>query len=299
MTSLEQWLDRSFGIIGKNGLEVQFPCPKCSHPSFFFNLSKKVGYCHRASCNYKPNIKLLNRHTRTQFGDFSTDEADFPEQPSNLPVEIPESELVVDMYNGGYVTRFPNVVAGLQARNLPPVIQYRYGLRYDGTYIYVPVYFEGKLVNYVGRRAFHLDQDALERAGIKKYQYCTGAKTQHYLFDWDRVKLQDKVTFTENTFNAMWLGDVLWGSTNFGSTLSDTQIELIRFSKIQSVVLLWDEGAESRASKAVTKLSRLGIAACSVWMKGQPDTHSLETLTHWVQTAHEYAMLGKPCLRTY
>lgn len=297
MATLEQWLDRNFTITSKNGFEVQFNCPKCEHPSFFFNLGKKLGYCHRASCHYSPTIKELNRLARTAFGDVVTDEAHLPAKPSTVKIELPASELLVDKADGEYVTRFPKVVEGLALRNVDVQKVYRFGLHYDGTYIYVPVYYEGKLVNYVGRRAFHRDAE-LELAGIKKYQYCFGAKTSHYIFDWDRVKLQDKVTFTENTFNGMWLSDKLWGSTNFGSSLSNTQIELIRFSRIQSVVMLWDEGAEKRADKAVQKLGALGIAACAVYIKGQPDKHPIEQLTQWVTKAHENAMIGKQCLQT-
>ena len=296
MASLEQWLGKSFSIIGKSGREIQFPCPKCKHPSFFFNLDKKIGYCHRAGCHWKPRIKDLNRFTRTQFGNLVTDEADLPAVPAVVKIELPTSEPLIIKQDGVLKTRFPSAVEGLAKRHLSGQILSRFNLHYDGTYIYVPVYYEGKLVNYVGRRAFHLDKE-LEAAGIPKYQYCTGAKTQHYLFNWDQVRLQDKVTFTENTFNAMWLTDTLWGSTNFGSSLSRTQMELIRFSRIQSVVLLWDEGAELRAGKAIQSLNKLGINACAVWLKGQPDSHSFEQLGEWVTKAHQYAILGKPCLK--
>lgn len=290
---LESWLNKSFGITAKTGNEVQFPCPKCGHSSFYFNIVKMIGFCHRATCNFRPTIKDLNRHTRIQFGNSVYKRID--DNPTNVPraaeIVLPEADLLVTKEDGLLVTRYQNAVEEVSKRGVSPEDQFRFKLAFNGIRVYVPVYYQGKLVNYVGRRAWWKDKE-LDAAGVPKYEYCTGAKTQDFIFNWDEMKLRDKLSLTENTFNGIWLMNRCDGSTNFGSSLSRVQLELIRMSKVKSVVLLWDEGADARAIKACKSLQKLSIPAAFVKMKGQPDNHPVEKLIEWSQKAHELARLG-------
>lgn len=291
--SLESWLNKNFGVVGKSGDEVQFPCPKCSHSSFFFNLKKQIGFCHRARCNYKPNMKDLNKHTRIQFGDASYKAVN--DNPHNVPrateIVLPEADLLVTKEDGKLVTKYGNAVLEVNSRGVSPEMQFRFKLAFNGVRVYVPVYYQGKLVNYVGRRAWWKDAE-LEAAGVPKYEYCTGAKTSDFLFNWDEMKLRPELTLVENTFNGIWLMNKCNGTSNFGSNLSLVQVELIRLSKVKSVVFLWDEGAEARAAKSCTKLQKLGIPASFLRITKQPDNHPIESLVGWVQNAHVKARLG-------
>ena len=291
---LEGWLNKSFGIAGKSGNEVNFPCPKCGHPSFFFNLVKHVGYCHRATCNWKPTIKDLNRHTRIQFGNTVYRRID--DIPTNVPraveIALPEAALLVTKVNGQLVTLYQNAVEEVSKRGVTPEDQFRFKLAFNGIRVYVPVYYQGKLVNYVGRRAWWKDAE-LDAAGVAKYEYCKGAKTNDFIFNWDEMKLREKLTLVENTFNGIWLMNKCDGTTNFGSSLSRVQIELIRMSKVKSVVFLWDEGADARATKACRQLQQLSIPAAFIKMTGQPDNHPAEKLIERVQEAHRLARLGQ------
>jgi hypothetical protein len=296
---LEGWLNKSFGITGKSGDEVQFPCPKCKHSSFFFNIKKQIGFCHRATCNYKPRIKDLNRHTRTQFGNAVYEQID--DNPNNVPrvheIVLPEADLLVTKVDGELHTKYANAVLEVDNRGVTPEDQFRFKLAFNGIRVYIPVYYQGKLVNYVGRRAWWKDEE-LERAGVPKYEYCTGAKTNDFIFNWDEMKLRDKLVLVENSFNGIWLMNKCNGTTNFGSSLSKVQIELIRLSRVKSVVFLWDEGAEKRASVACASLQKLGIPAAFLKITRQPDNHSAEQLTAWVQGAHELARLGHTQVNT-
>lgn len=291
---LEDWLNKSFGIIGRSGDEVNFPCPKCHHSSFFFNVVKHIGYCHRASCNWKPTIKDLNRHTRIQFGNPVYTRIN--DNPMSVPrvseIVLPESNLLVTKVNGQLMTSYQNAVEEVAKRGVTPEYQFRFKLTFNGIRVYVPVYYQGKLVNYVGRRAWWKDAE-LDAAGVPKYEYCKGAKTNDFIFNWDEMKLRDQLTLVENTFNGIWLMNECNGTTNFGSSLSKVQIELIRMSKVKSVVFLWDEGADARATKACRDLQRLSIPAAFVKMKGQPDNHPVEKLVACSQEAHKLAKLGK------
>lgn len=96
----------------------------------------------------------------------------------------------------------------------------------------------------------------------------------------------------ENTFNAIWLRDHINCSTNFGSHLSDAQAQkIIDAPRVETIIFLWDEGAETRAEKAIEKIRKFrggkNLAAC--YMKGQPDDHSLETLKKWASATVEAA----------
>ena len=290
---LERWLNKSFGITSKSGNEVQINCPKCGGSVLYFNLVKAIGYCHRASCHWTPTIKDLNKYARTQFENLVYKRVD--DNPTNAPraveITLPEAALLVTKEDGLLVTRYQNAVEEVAKRGVSPEDQFRFKLAFNGIRVYVPVYYQGKLVNYVGRRAFWKDKE-LDAAGVPKYEYCKGAKTQDFIFNWDEMRLRDKLTLVENTFNGIWLMNKCDGSTNFGSSISKVQLELIRMSKVKSVVLLWDEGADARAARACQQIQKLSIPAAFVRMKGQPDNHPIEKLIEWSQKAHELARLG-------
>jgi hypothetical protein len=161
----------------------------------------------------------------------------------------------------------------------------KWNIHYDpiSTRIIVPVYEEGKLVQYVGRLLWGVDADATE----KRYKYASGASIGKYLLGWGEAKRWEKLTLVENTFNAIWLRDKLYCSTNFGSHLSIEQIDKIEKSKVKSVVLLWDEGAEARAEKAVRQLHKRAINAVYLVIKGQPDNYALEDVVEICNNAHQ------------
>ena len=57
------WIHRNFSVerYNESKSEVQFQCPKCHHPRFYFNLKKKVGFCHRARYHFKPSLEELTK----------------------------------------------------------------------------------------------------------------------------------------------------------------------------------------------------------------------------------------------
>lgn len=168
----------------------------------------------------------------------------------------------------------------------------KWNIHFDPTTnrIIVPVYEEGKLVQYVGRLLWGVRGTG---AGDKRYKYASGASIGKYLLGWGEAKRWEKLTLVENTFNAIWLRDKLYCSTNFGSHLSKEQIDKIEKSKVKSVVLLWDEGAEARAEKAVRQLHKRAINAVYLVIKGQPDDYRLEDLIEICNNAHEQTKGGK------
>jgi hypothetical protein len=288
---LDAWIAKNFEVSSVQGQELQFPCPKCGFEKFYFNTSKKVGYCHRVSCHYKPGLKELSKKARTKWNGLGDAQIEAPK--AKKAVILPaEARPLVDRLDGELVTEFHDVVDYVAGRGVSPAKQFQFKLHWDGTYVYIPVYFEGKLVNYVGRVAWWVD------TGLKRYAYATGASTRDYLFNWDTAKLWSNLVLVENTFNGIWLSEHCYATTNFGSDLSLTQVELIAKSKVKKVVLLWDEGAEWSAGRARGRLIEAGVSATILKIKGQPDDHAIGDLMPWI----DYALLNpenKAIIETY
>lgn len=214
-----------------------------------------------------------------------------PEEDTQAPapeVSLPEgAQQVVYYENGKLKTKLPTACEEIRKRGVSPENQARFKLRFDGQRVYIPVYREGKLVNYVGRAAWWFDHD------LKRYKYPYGHSITKHLFNWDEARLWPKLTLVENTFNAIWLREALHCSTNFGSNLTLDQVQLICNSKVQSVAILWDEGADKKAEDAVNALATdFGIPAAYCKLTGQPDDHTLDLLIEAAEATHEASRQG-------
>lgn len=290
--SLASWIDRNFVVRNRVGAEVQFACPKCGHPNFYFNLAKKVGHCHRDTCLFDPTMKemiALVGYPPAEEGPSPF--RDIEETPEAKEMELPSgsSPLIEVISPGKKVTRYPEVVEILQKkRHLTPDQIFKWDFHTDGRRIYVPVYHEGKLVTYIGRIIW-----GLEQPGDKRYKYPHGVNMMRYLFGWAEARYWETLVLVENTFNSIWLRDELNCITNFGSHLSNDQIELMTHApNLREVIFLWDEGAEKRAAKAVRKLRNIRFHSTCCMIKGQPDDHSVEDLKRWVELSRESARKG-------
>ncbi len=279
--TLEDWLNVSFGVTSKNGYEVTFPCPECGHERFSFNTQLKVGHCFRPSCGYAPTIKMLNVRSRTQIGVVINSEAQHYKKPAPK-LEIPsEAKPLVELVDGQLMTKFERASSEVCKRGVSYENQYRFKFQFDGQRVYIPVYSNGELINFVGRAAWWKELD------IPRYKYATGASTRATLFNWDEMKSKEHIVLVENTFNGIWLMDEFNATSNFGSDLSKDQINLIHLSGVKRVVILWDEGAEKLARRAVTRLREKAVQAIALKIQGQPDNHTIDALRPWLQFALE------------
>lgn len=298
MTKVETWLLNSFAVDNNVGAEYKFPCPHCSHYNFYFNSRKLKGFCHRASCHFSPSLKDLVKIV----GHGPDEEAGFIPFPANnlddkqTKIILPETAEPLIWLDGGVdmpMTNYQMVVQELRKeRNVGTKDVIKWNIHYDpiSHRVIVPVYEEGKLVQYVGRLLWSFKGDWSKE---KRYKYGSGASIGKYLLGWGEAKRWKKLVLVENTFNAIWLRDKLYCSTNFGSHLSTEQIDKIEKSKVKSVVLLWDAGAEERAEKAVRQLHKRAINAVYCVIKGQPDNYHLENLEAMCNNAHEQSLNGR------
>ncbi len=296
--SVEQWLDKYFLIRNREKKELTFSCPKCGHRSFYFNISKKVGHCHRASCLFDPTLAKLAEYIGVPSP--LEDESHFHFQDIEAPkeqVEInlpPEAVPLVTMDEGKYLSIYPEIVRILNKdRNIRTSDIFHWDIHTDAHKVYVPIYSEGKLVSYIGRVIW-----GHELPGEKRYKYPSGVDVTQHLFGWHQAKYWDSLVLVENTFNSIWLRQHFNCSTNFGSHLSDAQADkIIRTPNLKSITFLWDEGAEGRAEKAIKKLRKknAGLYMSYVSMKGQPDDYHHSTLKIWASEATQASREGITC----
>lgn len=293
--ALLQWLSRHFQIVDhiKHRKEVILTCPQCSRPKLYFSLSKRVGYCHYAKCQWHvapPKLKDLVAIVGYGPEEAETTFLDIPDpEPIAQETSLPEdAQALCTMKLGRLYTSYPMASQAVAERGVEPMDQFRFGLAFNGNYIYIPIYSEGKMMSYLGRKAWWYKTTG------KRYDNASGTYTSHYLFNWDEARAWPRLTLVENTFNAIWLRDYCQTVSTFGSRLSDKQAKLIASRPFESVALLWDEGTSISAGKAVERLkTKYGLWACQGIMTGQPDGYSLDWLMTAVDDIHTAAKNGE------
>jgi len=273
--TIARWLSQHFSYkhfsFNKENGEANFPCPKCSHNSFYFNVYRGVGYCHRAGCVYKPTLADLTELTGTKpsiAGSYliSRDRRVFVKEKDQDSIHIPPWSPIVRIDNGQLVTDHPEEFKSLQSRGLTSQDMYRWGITTHNDRIYIPVYYKGKLVQYVGRKKWwnYIDPDP-------KYKYAKGRGIGFYLFGWDEAQSWPWITLVENTFNAIWLRDKLNCVSVFGGRVTEHQADLIAQSKVSKVITLMDEGNHKNHSYF---LKKKGVNTKQIIIVGQPDQYN-------------------------
>ncbi len=286
MRALDFLNARFKGSYNKKTAEFHFSCPKCGHSQFYFNCRKGLGNCKRASCHWSPNLKEMMNFV----GSSSSVELETRiEVKEKIKVDLPtDATPLLSRDLTPHCNRCATAIEHIEVdRFISKQKQYQYNLHEIENRIIIPVYYKNNLVNYVGREKWW----NLVQSNIR-YKYCPGVNTSDFIFNWDQLSFIKQLTLVENTFNAIWLQE-LGVSTNFGSSLSEKQATMIGDSNIKSVVLMWDEGANISAEKAVNKLKNLGVKAVFIKILGQPDKHSYDCIKNMIRLAHELAKIGK------
>lgn len=264
------WLLTAFAVNKRNGAELQFNCPECDHPSFYFNVKKQIGFCHRATCRETFTLdKLIDKvgHSPTLAGYMpELDTPMYTQKEIKLPKEAKQIE------------HEDTAVAALAYRGVTWDHIKKFRIHQDDQRLYVPVYEGGELRQYNSRRVDKTKApEEWFEAGPKPYKYASGHPITNYFLGFDEARLWDRIVLVENTFVSMWLRD-LNATACFGSHLSDTHIDKLLHSNIKHVTFLWDAGTEYASQKAQRKLKALGIPSKVVCIERQPDNHTKEEI---------------------
>jgi hypothetical protein len=273
-----QWLLGAFAVNQRVGDELNFDCPSCGHESCYFNVRKQQGYCHSASCHAKFDMRAM------------TDLIGYPPELAGYvpgmekkekvigPVELPKgAELILQSHED---------VQALALRGVEWSMIQKFHLHRNETHIIVPIYDEGELVQYNSRRINrNVTKDkwfSAIQSNVLRYKYASGRPITNFFLGWEECKLWERIVLVENTFVSMWLRD-LGVTTNFGSYLSDTQIDKLVHSNIKHITFLWDgpdafgRGAAD-PQKAQKKLKKAGIPSVIKHIRGQPDDYDKDTI---------------------
>lgn len=287
MKALDFLNSRFRGSYNKKTFEFHTTCPKCSHSQFYFNTRKGLGHCKRANCHWSPTLKELISFVGSS-ASVDLDDSEVPKK-EKVKVTLPsDATPLLSRDLTAHCIRCETTISHLEAdRNISRKKQFQYNIHETENRVFVPIYFNNDLVNYVGRaKWWYLVQSD------QRYKYHPGASTSDFIFNWDQMKFIKQLTLVENTFNAIWLSE-LGVSTNFGSSLSQNQCSLIENSNIKSVVLLWDEGSEINAEKAVNRLKNAGVRSIFIKICNQPDDHTEDCIKNMVRLGHQEAERGK------
>lgn len=284
--AVKAWLHRTLGIDheSEDGIEVCPPCPKCGGDKFYFNIKSQLGICHKASCDFRCNI-----HHLIEIVGFPPGAAGIYDKDDEPEIELPPLKSLP----GWPVLTMDNMTYNLEAleylrsRKVPDRIIRTWGLTCDGQRIYVPILDGKDIVNFNSR----LLPSCIGNG--RKYLYAEGRYTGRYILGWEECRDWTRLSLVENTFVSLSLRNDLHCSTTFGSNISNVQAALIGGSRIRTVSVCWDEGAELKAEKAIKKLHDKGVKAAYWRIKGQPDDYP-EKVREWVARVYEAAERGSP-----
>jgi hypothetical protein len=287
------WILGSFSVSSQFQNEFKFPCPRCRHQNFYFNSRKQIGFCHRDSCHWKPTLQDLIDiigHSPDMAGYIPS--LDNKEEKTVGEVTLPKGCWLIVDRNLNADNSDIYVFNALAYRGVPNSVTSCCDFYADKESIIIPVHQDRKLVQYV-RRFIDRNKEPKDCFNVegRRYDYFSGVPITNFLYRWDTHKHTSKqLTLVENTFNALAYDHEEYPfSTNFGSHLSDTQVNLIVRSRIRTVVVMWDEGANSQ--KAVIKLRNAGVRACPAFVKGQPDDHPEQKIRLLSQFCHRELLL--------
>ncbi len=271
--ALIDYFHRTSGVDGQpNPNEVKTTCPLCGKSKLYFNVVRGVGICHSAGCDWHEKVLLTDL---IEIFGFSPDQhGSWEDAPEYIrkEVNLPGNPVLLRGADRELMTYSEPALTYLRGRGIDDLVTLNWGLTCDGERIYVPIYdIDGSLVNYNSR--------LLPGCDGRKYLYCVGAKTSHYILGWQECRDWDDLALVENTFVSLAYRSRMHCTTTFGSNVSELQADSIAESGIKRVALLWDEGAEEGADRALKKFAERGVRAAYWKIEGQPDDHAIE----WVE----------------
>lgn len=270
--ALLDYFHRTSGVNGRpNENEVKTICPLCGADKLYFNISRVIGLCHSASCAFHDKVTLDD--LIEIFGFAPSQQGNWEDAAEHIQKEVilPGYPILFRAIND-LMTYSEPALKYLRGRGIDDMITLNWKLTCDGERIFVPIYDDrGILRNYNSRLLPGYDG--------RKYLYCTGAKTSHYILGWQECRDWEDLALVENTFVSLAYRARMHCTTTFGSNVSDTQADLIAESGIKRVAILWDSGAEAGADRALKKFDERGVRACYWRILGQPDNYSIE----WIQ----------------
>lgn len=285
--ALIDWFHRTSGVNSQpNPDEVNTTCPLCGSDKLYFNVRKQVGVCHSAGCEWHDKVFLDDLIEVFGFSPSQHGEWEDAPEIAQKEVVLPGYPVLIRAAGRELMTYSEPALKYLRGRGIDDQVTLNWGLTCDGERIFVPIRdVDNNLRNYNSR--------LLPGYEGKKYLYCVGAKTSHYILGWGECRDWEDLALVENTFVSLAYRGQMHCSTTFGSSVSDVQADLIAESGIRRVAILWDENAEAGADRALKKFDERGIRAAYWKIKGQPDDYPLDWVAEKCAEIKQAADSGK------
>ncbi len=285
--ALIDWFHRTSGVNGQpTPDEVNTTCPLCGSDKLYFNVRKQVGVCHSASCQWHTKV-FLNELIEV-FGFSPSQYGEWEDAPEHVQKEVvlPGYPVLFRGSDRELMSYSAEALEYLRGRGIDDEVTLNWGLTCDGERIYVPILdSDGALRNFNSRLLPGYDG--------KKYLYCVGAKTSHYILGWGECRDWEDLALVENTFVSLAYRGRMHCSTTFGSNVSDVQADFIAESGIRRVAILWDENAEAGADRALKKFDERGVRAAYWKIRGQPDDYPIDWVAEKCAEIKQAADSGK------
>lgn len=299
---LQGWLEQYVDTKSGGGYERRLQtCPKCLNDEYklYVNCSDKVWVCY--VCDWGRYLKdatvLMSAVSGRTLFDVRKEvlQAVKPAPSGDLteklmgvffkPQELkPEKELLeialpgADSFNGLTSQKVYNYAIG-RGLTHDEVVQYRLRaslkLRgYKGPFCVTPVYYEGRAVNWQGRRV----------EGDFEPKYVSYDDISNWLWPIDdlfiaHIRATGRAVLVEGTYDAAGMWRVgMPGLATFGKKISDAQIELLRRFGVREVWVAWDADAARTSDK---KLHTALGAKKKVGMRGEIETAALRLRRHF------------------
>lgn len=271
---LKGWISTYTDVKSTDGPEFRICCPECDNKKYklYINEHKKLWVCH--VCQFGRGIRdvvvLLSAVSgRTSISIISElVQTVAPIKDSNFTFvkdsEVPDAVAEVVSLPG--TTNFKSMVGtaamnyakarGLCERDVSLLkltasskLTHN-GNSLSGPFLIFPVFFQGDIVAYQGRRIYEVEPKYVSYGNIKKFLWPLD-KILYDVFD-------GTVCITEGVFDALGLiKKGIPAVCTFGKSLSKHQINLLLKMNLKSITFAWDLDAENEIMAAINNISGL------------------------------------------
>jgi hypothetical protein len=309
VTGLETFLDTLGAKKTSKPDEWLMECWVCNAPKLYFNVVKVKGFCvkcwePRSLEDIAQKTAGINKHQVYQYiadaklaamrvtglkdsileGLHGTTRSGFRELP-----EISFPDEYRTLREGQGAINGKQAIAYMQHRGFPVNLLFAMGFGYCATGYYkqriiIPFYEDGRLV-YWQARDYTGKVDRKKKILNPPSWLVTTGKTQ-VLFNSEAIHHHDIVILTESWGSAMAVGTMSIAIN--GWHMSERQLELIKESSVETVIILLDPGQEINAWETAKRLSAWKRVYVGLLTDGDPNEVTKSVLYNAVSDAKEY-----------
>jgi len=259
--------------VGKE--DVNIKCPNCDDPSFHLGIYKETGIFHCWRCDFSGNfITLIQKLLGVPYYkakkiavsySYSTGIEETENNQKNNEVVFPDNSfLILDALEDDEIESYRlKAILYLKSRFVNPYnkMLWMFTPKTNDNYsclIIIPVFFNGEIVTWIGRR--YIDKDP-------RYVNCPKDKciltVKEVLYNYDSYTEDDFVFITEGIFDALRFGR--FGLASFGKILGEKQLELLYIKRPRKIFYVPDRDVSQEEVKVNFNQLKLITETVMLW----------------------------------